>query len=310
MTDTVSRPSRSRQPRKGRKGARDPQGHMPLIDHLRELRKRLTRSVLAIVLGGLIAAIFYHQLFQVITAPFDTISDRYKAEGGNVTLNFGGIGDPFSYALKICAMAGIFAASPVWLYQLWAFVAPGLHKNERRWGIAFVMVSVPLFLGGAVLAYFFLPKSFDLLIGFNPDPKHVANIVSLDGYLTFVLRMFLVFGLAFVMPVFLVALNLVGIVSGRALFRAWRPAILGAFVFAAVATPSGDPWTMSALAIPMIVLFAAAAGVCLIVDRRRQQRGIDGVDYTGLSDDEASPLNETSGPIERPGPLRDDDDIT
>jgi sec-independent protein translocase protein TatC len=310
VTDTVSRPSGSRQPRKPRKATRDPQGHMPLIEHLRELRKRLTKAVLAIVVAGLISAIFYQQLFDVVTAPFDTISEQYKARGGNVTLNFGGIGDPFSYALKICAMAGIFLSSPVWLYQLWAFVAPGLHKNERRWGIAFVVVSVPLFLGGAVLAYVFLPKSFSLLIGFNPDPKHVANIISLDGYLTFVLRMFLVFGLAFVMPVFLVALNLVGIVSGRTLFRAWRPAILGAFVFAAVATPSGDPWTMSALAIPMILLFAAAAGVCLVVDRRRRQQGIDGVDYSGLSDDEASPLAEDPGPIERPGTVGDDDDIT
>ena len=101
-------------------------------------------------------------------------------------------------------MAGIFLASPVWLYNLWGFVAPGLHKNERRYGIAFVVVSVPLFLGGAVLAYIFLPKGFDLLIGFNPDPDKVANIISLNDYLSFVLRMFLVFGIAFVLPVFLV----------------------------------------------------------------------------------------------------------
>jgi sec-independent protein translocase protein TatC len=310
VTETVSRQSRLRPSRKPKKRTADPQGHMPLIDHLRELRKRLFRASLAIVVAGLISAIFYSELFKVVTAPFDTISEQYKDQGGNVTLNFGGIGDPFSYALKICAMAGIFLSSPVWLYQLWAFVAPGLHKNERRWGIAFVVVSVPLFLGGAVLAYIFLPKSFSLLIGFNPDPKHVANIISLDGYLTFVLRMFLVFGLAFVMPVFLVALNLVGVVSGRALFRAWRPAILGAFVFAAIATPSGDPWTMSALAIPMILLFAAAAGICLVVDKRRQQHGIDGVDYSGLSDDEASPLADRPSPVERPDGLRDDDDIT
>jgi sec-independent protein translocase protein TatC len=283
---------------------------MPLVDHLRELRKRLTKAVLAIVVGGVLSAVFYTDLFDLVTGPFNTIKDEYAAKGGDVTLNFGGIGDPFSYALKICAMAGIFLASPVWMYQLWAFVAPGLHKNERRWGVAFVLVSVPLFVGGAVLAYVFLPKGFDLLIGFNPDPKNVANIISLDSYLTFVLRMFLVFGLAFVMPVFLVALNLVGVVTGRALFKAWRPAILGSFVFAAVATPSGDPWTMSALAIPMLVLFAAAAGICLLVDRRRRLAGIDGVDYSALSDDEAAPLADRPEPIERPSSIRDDDDIT
>lgn len=277
---------------------------MPLVAHLRELRKRLTRSVLAILVGSIIAAIFYHRLFDLITEPFTTI----KADHKNATLNFGGIGDPFSYALKICAMAGIFIASPVWMYQLWAFVAPGLHKNERRWGIGFVVVSVPLFLGGALLAYIFLPKGFDLLIGFNPDPDNVANIISLDSYLSFVLRMFLVFGVAFVMPVFLVALNLVGIVSGRVLFKAWRPVILGAFVFAAVATPSGDPWTMTALAVPMLLLFAAAATLCLLLDRRRRARGVDGVDYDTLDDDLASPLDETSSAIDQAGPLDDDPD--
>jgi len=266
---------------------------MPLVSHLRELRRRLTLAVLAIVVGAVIAAVFYNQLFDLITEPFNKI----KANHQGATLNFGGIGDPFSYALKICAMAGIFIASPVWMYQLWAFVAPGLHKHERRWGIGFVVVSVPLFLGGALLAYIFLPKGFDLLIGVYPDPGNVANIISLDSYLSFVLRMFLVFGIAFVMPVFLVALNLVGIVSGRALFKAWRPVVLGAFVFAAVATPSGDPWTMTALAMPMLVLFAAAATMCLALDKRRRQRGVDGVDYSSLDDDLASPLE-------------DDDDIT
>jgi sec-independent protein translocase protein TatC len=283
---------------------------MPLVEHLRELRRRLTRAVLAVVIGGLIAALFYKQLFDFVTGPFDAIKDDPKYQGGNVTLNFGGIGDPFSYALKICAMAGIFIASPVWMYQLWAFVAPGLHKNERRWGVGFVLVSVPLFLGGALLAYIFLPKGFDLLIGFNPAPDRVANIISLDNYLSFILRMFLVFGIAFVMPVFLVALNLVGIVKGRALFKAWRPVILGAFVFAAVATPSGDPWTMTALATPMLVLFAGAATLCVILDRRRRRAGVDGVDYDALDDDSASPIDEQDSPVDPARPVDKDDDIT
>jgi sec-independent protein translocase protein TatC len=197
-------------------------------------------------------------------------------------------------------MAGIFLASPVWMYNLWAFVAPGLHRRERRYGIAFVATAVPLFLGGAVLAYLFLPKGFDLLIGFNPAPERVANIIGLDNYLTFVLRMFLVFGIAMVLPVFLVALNLAGVVSGRTLVRAWRPVIMGSFVFAAVATPSGDPYTMSALAIPMLLLYYLAAGIALVVDRRRRAAGIDGLHYEELSDDEASPLDT------RPADITDD----
>lgn len=263
---------------------------MPLAAHLRELRIRLTRSVLAIVVASIVAAFFYKPLFDLVTNPFNAIAEDYQARGYNLTLNFQGIGDPFSYALKICSMAGIFAASPVWMYNLWAFVAPGLHQREKRYGIAFVMVSVPLFLSGAVLAYFFLPKGFDLLIGFNPAPERVANIIGLDNYLSFVLRMFLVFGIAFVLPVFLVALNLAGIVSGRSLLRAWRPVILGSFVFAAVATPSGDPYTMTALAVPMLLLYYLAAAISLLTDRRRRRAGIDGLDYASLDDDQASPI--------------------
>jgi sec-independent protein translocase protein TatC len=270
---------------------------MSLTDHLRELRVRLVRSVLAIIAGGIVAAFFYNDfLFPLLTDPINGI----KKDHPGLTLNFGGISDSFTFALKICAMAGVFIASPVWLYNLWGFVAPGLHRRERLYGIAFVGVSVPLFLGGAALAYLFLPKGFDLLIGFNPAPGEVANIISLDNYMSFVLRMFLVFGIAFVMPVFLVGLNLAGIVSGRQLLRAWRPVILGSFVFAAVATPSGDPWTMSALALPMLVLYYIAAGLSLLTDRRRRNRRIDGVDYSDLDDEEASPLQYTSQPLDEP----------
>lgn len=270
----------------------DSEGRMPLKEHLRELRVRLVRSVLAIVACSIIAGFFYKQLLDLVTDPFYDVVDKYKAKGYRVTLNFQGIGDPFSYALKLSAMAGIFAASPIWMYNLWGFVAPGLHRRERRYGLAFVGISVPLFLGGALLAYVFLPKGFGLLIGFNPSPERIANIISLDNYLSFVIRMFLVFGLAFVLPVFLVALNLAGIVTGRALLRAWRPVILGSFVFAAVATPSGDPWTMSALALPMLVLYYIAAGLAVLTDRRRARESIDGLDYDTLDDDTASPLDE------------------
>lgn len=275
---------------------------MPLAAHLRELQRRLIRSTLAILVCSIGAAFFYKPLFDLVTNPFYEIVEEYEAKGYELTLNFQGIGDPFSYALKISAMAGIFAASPVWMYHLWAFVAPGLHRREKRYGLAFVTVSVPLFLGGAVLAYFFLPKGFDLLIGFNPAPERVANIIGLDNYLSFVLRMFLVFGLAFVLPVFLLALNIVGVVRGRTLLKAWRPVIMGAFVFAAVATPSGDPYTMTALAVPMLLLYYIATGIALVSDRRRDRAPVDGVDYAALADDEASPLDAA------PSPVADDED--
>jgi sec-independent protein translocase protein TatC len=270
---------------------------MSLTDHLRELRVRLVRSVLAIVVCSIAAAFFYDDyLFDFIIEPFYKIGEDHP----DATLNFGNIGDPFTFAVKICAVTGLLAASPVWLWNLWGFVAPGLHRREKRYGIAFVGVSVPLFLGGVALAYIFLPKGFNLLIGFNPDPDRVANIIGLNDYLSFVIRMFLVFGIAFVMPVFLVGLNLAGVVSGRQLLRAWRPVILGSFVFAAVATPSGDPWTMTALAVPMLVLYYVAAFLSLLTDRRRAREQIDGVDYSGLDDDEASPLQLDTRPIDEP----------
>jgi sec-independent protein translocase protein TatC len=269
----------------------DEAGRMPLMEHLRELRRRLLRSVLALVVVALICFFFYSRLFAFITAPLDDIKAEYARRGGTVTLNFQSIGDPFTYAIRICGWSALFLSSPVWLYQLWAFITPGLHKNERRWGLAFIATAVPLFLGGVALAYTFLPQSFGLLIGFNPDPHRVANIIAMDTYLSFVTRMMLIFGVAFVFPVLLVALDLAGVVTARHLLRAWRPVVFGAFVFAAVATPSGDPGTMSALALPMLLLYASATAVCAVLDRRRRRAGTDGIDYEALSDDEASPLD-------------------
>jgi sec-independent protein translocase protein TatC len=286
VTDLAARPSHAGEPDDG--------GRMPLVEHLRELRRRLTRAVLAILVGTVVAFVFYEELFRLVAAPFDVIKAEYAAEkGATVTLNFQGVADPFSYAVKICVFAGLVGSSPVWLYQLWAFIVPGLHRHERRWAIGFIAASVPLFLAGTYLAYVFLPKGFELLVGFNPAPDQVANIIGFDKYLSFVIRTMLVFGLSFVMPVLLVALNLVGVVSAAALARSWRPVVLGAFVFAAVATPSGDPVTMLALATPMLILFWIAVGVCALVDRRRRRQGVDGVDYSELDDDVASPLDPT-----------------
>jgi sec-independent protein translocase protein TatC len=272
---------------------------MPLLAHLRELRSRLFRASLAILACTIVAFFFYESyLFDFVVEPFDSIREQY----GNATLNFQDIGGPFNYAIKICLMAGLLAASPVWLYQLWAFVTPGLHRNERRWAMAFLAVSVPLFLGGAALAYMFLPKGFGLLIGFNPDPEKVANIIGFDAYLTFVMRMMMVFSVSFVAPVFLVALNLVGVVNARTLLRIWRPVTMGVFVFAAVATPSGDPVTLTVLVVPLMLLYFAATGVCAINDRRRRTAGIDGLDYSDLDDDAASPLDDVASRPAKPRP--------
>lgn len=261
---------------------------MPLVEHLRELRNRLIKSVLAIFVGTVIGWIFYEQLFTLLTEPFNSsIESLAKERDLDAELTLGGVASPFTLQVKVALAAGIVLASPVWLYQIWAFVAPGLHGHERRWALTFLAVSSPFFLAGVALGYWVLPKGIEILIDFTP--ANVSNLVQVDGYLSFVLRMLLVFGVAMEIPLFVVLLNLAGVVSARALARSRSWIILGVFVFAAVATPSTDPITMLFLAIPMTLLFLISEIIARIVDRRRARAG-DAADLAGLADDEISPL--------------------
>jgi sec-independent protein translocase protein TatC len=187
--------------------------------------------------------------------------------------------------LKLCGVAAIIASSPVWLYQIWAFIMPGLHRNERRWSLAFAAVAGPLFLGGVALGYYVLPKGIEVLINFTPEGAE--NLNEFSTYFSFVTRMLLVFGVAMEIPLFVIMLNLAGIVSGRAIgaHRAWI--ILGTFIFAAVATPSTDPFAMSALALCMTVLFIVSEIIARVSDRMRDRRPRGTAQWV---DDEASPL--------------------
>ncbi len=263
---------------------------MPLADHLRELRNRLLKSLLAIAVGMTIGWVVYPQVFAWLSAPFTSIIDQARAQGHVVTLALTGVADPFILQLQISAVTGLVIASPVWLYQLWRFVTPGLHRHEKRWAIGFVLVATPLFLTGAILAYKVLPYGLALLFGFTPD--NVENIVSVDRYLSFFLRMILVFGAGFLVPLLLVLLNFAGVLTGRRLLSWWRWIIIITAIFAAVATPTGDPINMVLLGGPILILVFVAVGVCLLNDRRRAaRRRSSGVDFSGLSDDEASPLD-------------------
>jgi sec-independent protein translocase protein TatC len=183
-------------------------------------------------------------------------------------------------------MAGVVLASPVWLYQLWAFVAPGLHRHERKYAYAFVGTGVPLFVGGAYFAYRVLPTTAKVLIGFTPDG--VNNLLPLDDLLDLVTRMVLVFGLSFELPLLLIMLNLTGVLTGRRMLGWWRGMIMAITVFAAIATPSTDPLTMLALAGPIWVLYFGAVVFSLLNDRRKRLREAE-----GPGDDEASDLDLT-----------------
>ena len=263
---------------------------MPLADHLRELRNRLVKSAIAIAIGMTIGWVVYPQVFAWLSAPFTSIIDEARAQGHVVTLAMTGVADPFILQLQIAAVTGLVLASPVWLYQLWRFVTPGLHRHEKRWAVGFVLVAAPLFAAGALLAYRVLPYGLQLLFGFTPD--NVENIVSVDKYLSFFLRMVLVFGIGFLVPLLLVLLNFAGVLTGRRLLSWWRWIIIIIAIFAAVATPTGDPINMVLLGGPIFILVLIAIGISLLNDRRRARRRRDqGWDYSGLSDDEASPLD-------------------
>lgn len=274
--------------RGGSNVASTPHGAMPLLEHLRELRRRLFIGVVAIVAASIAAGFFYDQLFEILKRPFyEGVRPLAEKEGLDASLTLTSAPGALTLLLKTCVVTGVVAASPVWLYQLWAFIVPALHRHERRWSVIFAAVAGPLFIGGVLIGYYVLPKGLEVLLGFTPDG--VANLVNIEGYLSFVLRMLLVFGVAFEIPVFVLLLNLAGVVSGRQL-GAQRPwIVVGTFVFAAIATPSTDPVSMLFLAIPMTLLFFVSEVIARAVDRRRRQRDPEGP-YDAWDDDEVSAL--------------------
>jgi sec-independent protein translocase protein TatC len=263
---------------------------MPLRDHLRELRRRLVVSLLAVAAGTVVGWIYYEPIFDVISEPIQDVVNAAAAQGRDVRLVVSGVTDAFMLQVKVAVMAGLVLASPVWIYQLWAFVTPGLHTKERRWVYLFVVISVPLFLSGVVLAYVLMPKGLEVLLGFTP--QNVGNYLPVDRYLSFFIRMVIVFGIGFLTPLFIVGLNMIGVLSGKRLASAWRYIIFGVFVFAAVATPTGDPITMMMLAAPVMVLVGGAVVFSLLNDRRRRRNGSE-PDYDNFDDDEVSPIAES-----------------
>jgi len=278
---------------------------MTLIDHLRELRGRMFKSVIAIVIGFCIAWWQYDWLFDILIQPFtDSVHHLAVEKGIKSTPFVSGVANAFLLQTKICLVAAIVLTSPVWLYQIWAFVLPGLHSNERKWTMIFVGVAGPLFASGVLLGYYVLPKGLEILIGFTPG--QIDSLVDVNSYISFTLRVLLVFGVAFEIPLFVVLLNLAGVVSGKQLGR-WRAYIVFAtFVFAAVATPSTDPITMLFLALPMTVLFMVSEVIARFVDYRRG-RGDDEPGFDEFDDDEISTLNLRHDPSdELPGRLDDD----
>lgn len=277
-----------------RKQVKDPEGRMPLSDHLRELRNRLAKSVLAIIIVTIVAAFFYKNIIELLQHRIPSTvrcvngASHQKSTEPCAQMTVSGLLGGFSIALKVSLMAGIVGSSPIWLYQLWGFLAPGLHRSEKRYTLGFVGAGVPLFLAGGYLAYAILPQTARIMIGFVPNDT--TNLLALDDFLDLVVRMVVVFGLAFELPLVLVLLNFTGIVSGRRMLGWWRGMVIGITVFAAVATPTGDPLTMCLLAAPIVLLYFLAMGICFFNDHRRKRRIAADPDF-GLDADEASTLD-------------------
>jgi sec-independent protein translocase protein TatC len=257
------------------RGARaaNPEARMSVLDHLRELRRRLILIVIFIAAGAIVGWVIYGPVLHFLEHPYCSVPREHRYNGTNgqsCDLIYTGVLDGFTTRLKVSFIAGAVFSAPLWLYQVWAFITPGLRRNERRYTVTFIVASTVLFAAGTTLAYIVLSKGLRVLLG--SAGSGTQALLTVNSYLSFVTLMLLVFGAAFEVPLIVVLANLAGVLSGQLLRRSQRISIFLIFVFAAVATPSTDPFTMCAMAIPMVVLFEGAVLFAVVHDRRKARR--------------------------------------
>ena len=268
----------------------NPDGRMPLMDHIRELRNRVVKMALGLIAGMLVGFIFFTPVWHAIERPL--CSAVIRGHTGCQTLGVNQLAldgplDPFYLRVKVAFIVGVILSCPIWLYQIWAFIAPGLYAREKRWSYIFLGSAIPLFLTGTTLAYFSLSRSMHYLLGLTPNG--VANIIQSDQYMSFVMTMLLAFGIAFEVPLLIVMLNLAGILTHER-FRKWRRVmIFGVFLIAGMANPSPDPITMLILGGACAALVEVAEFIVWSNDRRRAR--LHPSPYAGLADDELSPID-------------------
>jgi sec-independent protein translocase protein TatC len=236
---------------------------MSLSGHLKELRNRLFWSALFIIGGSIAGWYLFDFVFNELQRPIVELASK---PGSNVTINFPTVVSAFDVRLQVSIFLGILMSAPVWLYNLWAFITPGLKKREKRYTIGFVLASVPLFIGGTALAWSSLPTFVVVLVGFTPEGA--ANVINASEYILFTIRILLVFGLAFVLPVALVMLNFAGVITAQNIIKSWRMAVLISAVVGAIATPVAEPMAMFLLMVPLLILYFLAAGIAYLHDKR------------------------------------------
>ena len=248
-----------------------PGGVMSFADHLRELRYRFIVAAVVIVVTSSLAAIWYNQLYLVVMRPYLLAVEMLKASNPNLTAStvISGVSTPLILAFQVCLVAGLIVSAPVWIYQLWAFIVPALLAQEKRYAMGFLGAAIPLFLLGVLIGYSIMPQGISVMLSFTPSSIPITNLLEVNDFLKLTLQLMVIFGLGFLMPVVVVGVNLVGLVTAKQLAKVRTYVIFGTFIFGAAATPSTDPFSMLALALPMTLLYLAAEVVCRFNDRRK-----------------------------------------
>jgi sec-independent protein translocase protein TatC len=268
----------------------NPEGRMPLMDHLRELRNRIIKAAIVLIAGMIVALCFSTPLLNLIQRPFcdATINGMTGCKQVGDQLAITGVFDSFFLRITISFYIALVGTCPIWLYQLWAFIAPGLYRREKKWAYLFVGSAAPLFVAGAFLAYLVMDKGLGYLLGLSPHGT--VLLPSYDTYLSYFTGMLVGFGLVFELPLIVVMLNIAGILTHER-FRKWRRLmIFGIFLIAGVVNPSPDPWTMLLLGGIAVVLTELAEVFVYFNDKRRALRHRS--PYADLADDELAPLDD------------------
>ncbi|MCU1636112.1 MAG: tatC [Cryobacterium sp.] len=245
----------------------DNDGKMSLGAHLLELRKRLFLAAAGILVGAVIGWVLSDFVWDALREPIYAI---VRAQHRNAQINYPDITSAFDLKLKISFYVGLIVSSPVWLYQIFAFLMPGLTRTEKQYTFGFFFTAVPLFLAGCSAGWYVLPHIVELMTGFAPTED--SAFINAQNYFDFVLKLVVAIGIAFVLPVFIVLLNFAGVISAQSIISSWRLAVLVITLFTAIATPAADVVSMFLLAIPMIALYFCAYGIAWLHDRRAARR--------------------------------------